>query len=723
MHQLVRFEWMKIIGKRSFILAVSALFLLNIFLLWYTNLPDEEAPDLAAYKAFQQQIVHMTEEEKGEYLTGLKERLDGVSFNIYQSGDYLELDDSFWQEKALIDAIYAEWQKVSGYDAYLQSVQQAKDTLSGISIFGGQDENTFSARNIQRSAEDYASLTSGKIRWMPEKAVTQSMESTWTDLLLLLSVFLYVGNLILEEKEKKLFFVIRSAKRGIYPSILSKLLSLLIYSLAMAFLLYGSNLVFFNQAVGLGDLSARIQSMASYMESSLPISIFQYILLSIFTKGLVLFGIGTILTALSVAVDNLFLPYLTGLLLYGGSLILYALLPSVGVGSIFKYSNPAGFLKTENLYGAYLNFDMFGHPVSRLTLSWILIALLIGIGTATSVLFFAYGENFELKKRLSIHFPFRPHGNRFRHEGYKILITNKALIILLLFSVLIGYRNISHSYNPSVQEQYYRELMQQLEGELTEEKEEIIQTEQTRYDEAFANIEKVDQLIQEGKLDQMAGESLKMQWYPVTAFYPSFERVMQQYERISDRGGNFLYDTGYLYLFGTRNNDFLIDLLMLSLGVIFSFCNAISMEYQSGTWPELCATKTGKGKILLRKALVCVIAAAMFTSIPILCRALSISAAFPLHGLGSSIRDIPCYQDFAFPVPVIAFLAMFVFSQVLSLAAVTLAVLGLSYWRKSHIQALFFGLLIFAVPLVLTLLGFSFAQWFSVYPIYGWSGG
>ena len=722
MYQLVRFEWMKIIGKRSFILAVSALFLLNIFLLWYTNLPDEEAPDLAAYKAFQQQIVHMTEEEKGEYLTGLKERLDGVSFNIYQSGGYLELDDSFWQEKALIDAIYAEWQKVSGYDAYLQSVQQAKDTLSGISIFGGQDENTFSARNIQRSAEDYASLTSGKIRWMPEKAVTQSMESTWTDLLLLLSVFLYVGNLILEEKEKKLFFVIRSAKRGIYPSILSKLLSLLIYSLAMAFLLYGSNLVFFNQTVGFGDLSARIQSMASYMESSLPISIFQYILLSIFTKGLVLFGIGTILTALSVAADNLFLPYLTGLLLYGGSLILYALLPSVGVGSIFKYSNLAGLLKTENLYGAYLNFDMFGHPVSRLTLSWILIALLIGIGTATSVLFFAYGENFELKKHLSIHFPFRPHGNRFRHEGYKILITNKALIILLLFSVLIGYRNISHSYNPSVQEQYYRELMQQLEGELTEEKEEIIQTEQTRYDEAFANIEKVDQLIQEGKLDQMAGESLKMQWYPVTAFYPSFERVLQQYERISDRGGNFLYDTGYLYLFGTRNNDFLIDLLMLSLGVILSFCNAISMEYQSGTWPELCATKTGKGKILLRKALVCVIAAAMFTSIPILCRALSISAVFPLHGLGNSIRDIPRYQDFAFPVPVIAFLAMFVFSQVLSLAAVTLAVLGLSYWRKSHIQALFFGLLIFAVPLVLTLLGFSFAKWFSVYQIYGWSG-
>ena len=232
----------------------------------------------------------------------------------------------------------------------------------------------------------------------------------------------------------------------------------------------------------------------------------------------------------------------------------------------------------------------------------------------------------------------------------------------------------------------------------------------------------MDQLIQEGKLDQMEGESLKMQWYPVTAFYPSFERVLQQYERISDSGGSFLYDTGWLYLFGTRNNGFLIDLLMLSLGVILSFCNVIAMEYQRGTWPELCATKTGKGKILLRKTLVCIIAAAVFTSIPILCKALSISAAFPLHGLGNSIRDIPRYQDFAFSVPILVFLALFIFLQILSLIAVTLAVLGLSYWRKSHIQALFFGLLIFAVPLVLTLLGFSFAQWFSVYPIYGWSG-
>ena len=221
----------------------------------------------------------------------------------------------------------------------------------------------------------------------------------------------------------------------------------------------------------------------------------------------------------------------------------------------------------------------------------------------------------------------------------------------------------------------------------------------------------------------MAGESLKMQRYPVIAFYPSFERVLQQYERISDRGGSFLYDTGWMYLFGSRDNGFLIDLLMLSLGVILSFCNAISMEYQSGTWPELCATKTGKGKILLRKVLVCSIAAAIFTIIPILCRALSISSAFPLHGLGNSIKNIPHYQDFALPVPIFVFLALFVFSQVLSLIAVTLAILGLSYWRKSHIQALFFGLLVFAAPLVLALLGFSFAQWFSVYPFYGWSGG
>ena len=47
----------------------------------------------------------------------------------------------------------------------------------------------------------------------------------------------------------------------------------------------------------------------------------------------------------------------------------------------------------------------------------------------------------------------------------------------MLFSILIGFNELNHSYHPSVQEQYYQNIMLKLEGEQTDEKIEIIEKE------------------------------------------------------------------------------------------------------------------------------------------------------------------------------------------------------------------------------------------------------
>ena len=73
MFRLAGYELWKIWGGRSFRLSVCVLLLLNLFLLWYGNLPGEDTPPLAAYKAFGRETAGMTQEEKGEYLLVLKE--------------------------------------------------------------------------------------------------------------------------------------------------------------------------------------------------------------------------------------------------------------------------------------------------------------------------------------------------------------------------------------------------------------------------------------------------------------------------------------------------------------------------------------------------------------------------------------------------------------------------------------------------------------------------
>ena len=105
--------------------------------------------------------------------------------------------------------------------------------------------------------------------------------------------------------------------------------------------------------------------------------------------------------------------------------------------------------------------------------------------------------------------------------------------------------------------------MLQLEGELTDEKEALIISEQEKYDKAFSEIERIDNMTANGKISENAADGLKAELYAVTFFYPAFERVQHQYQRICENGGSFIYDTGYLYLFGLKNNDQLINLFIV----------------------------------------------------------------------------------------------------------------------------------------------------------------
>lgn len=650
MFRLTGFELEKIWGNRRFQLSCLLLVLLELFLLWYTALPDEGEAGLSAYKAFQRKIQGMSEQEKADYVTGLKETMDGIRlvqevltmrgmgnemgdafaaqimesapgmfeeyYELYQSEEYLTYTDSFWQEHRLIEELYEEWEKCAGYGEYLQSVQETGDTLEGIGIFSGKSggaEPSFSSRNVEKSARDYARLTDEEIRWMPGRALTGATENVWTDIFLLLSVFLAVGSLILEEKEKRLFYITRSTRYGMGKSIGAKLAALFIHCAGMAAILYGVNLLFFSVTVGYGDFGAALQSVAAYRESCLSVSIREFIWLSVLTKGLAAFGFGALLAALCIAAETVYLPFGAGILLCGISFSLYSAISGASKWNLCKYLNLMGILKTEHYYGGYLNFNLFGYPVSQRILTWIVIIFLAAGGMVGSVFFYLGGEKLALRdSRLPAVSFFRPHASLLRHECYKIMIVNRAALVLLVFGFLAGYREWGQNYYLSAQETYYQDMMLRLEGELTEEKEEWILSEHARYQDAFDQISQIEGMVSRGEISERAGEDLKAKYNAVTAFYPAFLRAWEQYQRLTENRinitgnringltednisglaenntcglagegtavdsveGNFVYDTGYLYLFGLKGEGTLIDLILLYCGVILAFGNA-----------------------------------------------------------------------------------------------------------------------------------------------------
>ncbi len=756
MWSLIYFELKKIWNKKSFVFITCLLLIINIFFLWYTNLENEKRPSLSSYKMFQTEILNMSESEKEEYVKKLKKDIDGIYFvidilnmqkneigssfveqelnanpgvfetyyEIYKSGNYLHFTSSLEQEQIFINEIYNEQVKVSGYDDYLEGIKKDKGKLEGISIFNNQDESNFSTRNIKKSTKDYSELNSSNVKFIPSKTIVSTIENIGTDILLILITFLFIGNLITEEKEKKLFYVTRSTKYGVVHSIFAKIIALFIHCIIFSILLFSINYLFFGIFGGFNDLGIKLQSLAPYMESNFNGSILEYLIISILTKGIVVFEIGTIITAICIISDSMILPYMLGISFLGISWLFYKIIPAVSNLNIIKHLNIFGILKTENLYGSYLNFDFFEYPISRITFSWIMIVGLLGLGIFLCVKFFLKGKSLELKRSTkNFILKFKPHTSLFKHELYKILITNKGIIVILIFSLLICYNELQRRYSPSLQEQYYQNIMLKLEGKPTEEKTELIKAEKSRFDEAFSKISEIDEQIAKGEINDTTGEAMKVKWYSITAFYPTFEKVLEQDKYVKENDGNYIYDTGYLYLFGVMDEGILNDFIFLTLSIIFMFCNVMAIEYQNKAVNILQATNKGKKAIIKTKVKATIIIVLLFCILPFVCRFISVSSTFPINGFLLSAKDISIYHNLSSGILVIGLILLKIFIQVFSGIILAMLILTISAWKKNNVQTIFLGLLILFVPLVLVLLGFEYMRLFSLYPLYSYTFG
>ena len=79
MFGLTCFELLKIWKKRSFLACLGILLALNLFMLWYGNLPKEGKPPLSAYRMAAGDMSGMDEQEKWEYIKELKEKADNIA--------------------------------------------------------------------------------------------------------------------------------------------------------------------------------------------------------------------------------------------------------------------------------------------------------------------------------------------------------------------------------------------------------------------------------------------------------------------------------------------------------------------------------------------------------------------------------------------------------------------------------------------------------------------
>lgn len=768
MLRLTVYEMAKIWRKPGYLTAIMLLLACNIFLLWYQNMYGDIEVSPSALKVFQKDISGMSKAERRCYVETLKKTIDGVYHvqNVlqlsamggemgealkeqelaqhpgmfeqyrerYETGEYLKYTDSLETEYSFIYSLYEEMVKVSDYAGYLQEVQNNKDKKAGISIFQGQEADGFTGRNLKKSAEDYKKLTGEGVLWCPQKSVKAAMEGKVSDVLLMLLLCLFVGSLITEEKEKSLFLVTRASKNGIVPDIFARLAALFINCFLLTVIFYGANLLFLGYSAGFVDVTLPLQSLAAYMESNLPVTILGYICLSLVTKTMVIFVMGLLLMVLSICSSRRFAPYLAACVAAGISFCMYTWIPAYSDWRPFKYLNLFGLLQTEKIYGGYLNMNLFSYPVGRLTLTWAVITFCVLGGTFLSAAAFVKGKRLymdavqvrkkdsfvsRLKMKIRAQFGDRCHG-LLHYEAYKLLIIRHGFLILFIGSIMLIGDVRSVKYIPSASERYYQDIMLRLEGELTDEKVAVIEAEEKRYADAFAKLAEIDNMVLRGEIAEDAGEDMKQPWYMETVFYPSFQRVLFQYETVKKDGGRFVYDTGYRYLFGMLDNRFFNQFFIITLVLILAFGDVMTMEHQKQSWNLLSATKAGKKQIMLQKAAICALSSCAVLFLLWIVRMLHIAQSFPLHNMTEPMQRIFGYSGNMQDMSIFVFLLASIFTQMVVAIAVCGIVYGISAKCKSYFQTIFFAFLLLVVPLILQSLHVEPANWLSLYGIYQW---
>lgn len=747
MISLIPYELQKLIKNRSFILSVVIVFLIHFFLLWYFSLPTKGEYDLDAYRHVQETLSHQSDQETAEFLNDWKQEIEGVSFvrqiqsmkqskdsdawvaqelethpgvfekylTLYQSGMYLRFSDSLEQEQQLLEEIYEEYRIVSGYASYLDEIKQNRKTLSDISIFQSQG-NDFSSRNIEKSAEDYAWLDATGVSYQPSKSITSVMKSVWIDLLLFVLVLIVADTLITKEKEKRLFTITHCTKLGRLPLIGAKLSVLWIYCMCMSILFYGVALLFYGCLYGGIDMHVRIQSIFCYMESDLNISILTFVIYTILTKATVLFFVGVLVLICCIKSRWAWTSFLFGAAFLGFFVLANAAITSVSSIAALKCLNPIGWMNTDALYGGYWNVSLFQYPISRRLLS-IGAMLLFGFVVVLCALFtYCSMKHFQVKSiRLPFHMPFVPHASLFRHEAYKMFVTNGALLVFVIFASLLVTKCMNQTYLPSTGEQYYQDLMEQLEGELTLKKEEIFKKEQQRFEDARKIMESIQQ--EEGIAQN---DMLKNEASMTLLFYPSFQRVEQQYDRIKTSGGDFVYDSGYRYWFGLSEDVFVANALILTIALILIASGLIPYEYQSGMVLLLHSSSNGKRRVMTIKGWLCCGTAIVLTLLPMLVRFYHIHSVYPMRMMHTSFVSLPNLPSFLSSLPLWISMCLLLVTQIIYAIAVVAITLLISMWRKHQAQTIFFAIIVLCTPLILVLLGFDLFQWLSLLPLYLW---
>lgn len=602
----------------------------------------------------------------------------------------------------------------STYDQFLDEVQTNAENSLSVSIFS-QGLSEFSQRNIKKTAEDFETMRGIQIAPDVDDGILMVFNSAVSDLCVLLLLIAVGFALIVDEKEKKLFHLIRSTRGGTVCTIVAKLGALLACCVIINTVITGSTALYAYFTYGFGDVSRSIQSIPELIRCFLHLDVlgFSLVLFLVRTAGIFIVGVLILLCCL---LARRAITALLAVTVIGAGSVALTLIPETSALHFFKYINLYSLLNPYPVLKSYVNLNLFGQPVNVIAVFAVFVLFSAALIVAAAICCYVKIrplENSDKKTRKMFT------SSRARHtvrhfEWKKLFFLNKAMAILLLFAAFQIYSVYSQTNFQSSGDYYYQHYMQMLSGPLTEEKEEGLLAEKAEIDKAEKQMNLLNEQRWKGEITTQEFIQRQEQYADTAEKAEDFQRVYDRYLYVKNTpGAEFLCDSGYERLFGITDAGFSMgNTVLLLCSLSLCLCGIYSVDYKTEMYKVICATRYGMGRTRRAKASVSACAAALTFLLAYVPELIYIGRFYGFAGLDCALVSIPALSWLG-GVPVwcgIGLLYLMRFAVTLLIVPIISAI---SLRSKNNIITAVICLLLFAVPIGIyqvTGIGF-FADW------------
>ena len=550
-------EWKRIVSDRKRLVLMLCIPLVCFALFFYQKAMDAMWADPQEYRAL---VEKWRDRDPEEILAALSEQF--------------EMSENEMRLKAQVEYL-------KDYPNYLERVQEQAYKMQHSSIFGA-DPNSFTYRNIIKTAKDFADLSSDGVRLSDDLAMQNWLAFSWADWGFLAAILLLVMS-FLEERKNGLAAIVRSCPAGQGKLQGSRLLILLLYSAGMTFLLYYLPLVVSLVAEGgWDDLSRSVQSLAAFQKCTARLTIGEFLVQFFFLKTACGFFLGVLIWFALSFLEQVQLCWMVTAAALAVEYFLHTTIPAQSVLSPLRYVNVFSYVFTSRIYTEYVNLNFFTYPVGKSTM--LLALLLIGTIVLTTVIVvllpkrYPFGNRDLLGKWLNlwnrVKDPVLRRLGMFGFEWYKQLFMTAGGLVLVL-GLLIS-RDLplnSGAYN-RIEDSLYRQYVAQVQGPVTQSTHDYIAQAKASLEGVEINRAEFEAAL--NRLEQAVGDLPEGAW--------------------------LVDDTMFLNIYGsesryTQRNTALIALLILCTGLSSLF----SLEQNADLRRMLHSTPRGREKLFRTK--------------------------------------------------------------------------------------------------------------------------